>query len=153
MITIIGAVIGLFSSGLPDLLGFFKAKQDDKQELAILELQTKRDAAGHGYKMSEISAEADVRETEAIHREFAQRRETWKWVESCISLVRPTITYGFFALYSAVKYAQVFLALRATDDWMLALPAIWHEQDAAIFATIIGFWFGTRSLQKFRKGR
>ncbi len=152
MITLLGAVLGLFTSALPDLLGLFKAKQDNVQELAILELQMRRDTAGHGFKMEEISAEADIREIESLHREFAQRKETWRWIEALISSVRPVITYCFFILYAAVKGSQIKLALGATGDLAVALNAVWHEADMALFATIMGFWFGQRALKHFRKG-
>ncbi len=153
MITLLGAVLGLFTSALPDILGIFKAKQDNAQELAILELQMQRDTAGHGFKMEEISAEADIREIEALHREFAQRKETYRWIEALISSVRPVITYSFFALYAAVKAGQIKLALGAVGgDLAIALNAVWHEADMALFATIMGFWFGQRALRHFRKG-
>jgi hypothetical protein len=153
MMLILSTVIGLLGSAMPDLIGLFRNRQDNAQELAILKLQTEREAAGHSFKMDEIGAEADIREIEALHQEFANRKATWKWIEALISSVRPIITYSFFGLYAAVKWSQISLALRATgDDIFLALPAVWHEWDQAIFATIIAFWFGTRSLQKFRKG-
>ena len=153
MITIIGAVLGLFTSALPDLIGIFKAKQDNAQELAILEIQVRRDDAAHGFKMEEITAEADIREIEALHREFSQRKETWRWVEALISSVRPVITYAFFALYAAVKASQIQLALNAVGgDLAVALNAAWHTEDMALFATIMAFWFGHRAMRHFRKG-
>ena len=153
MITLLGAVLGLFSSALPDFIGLFRAGQDHKQELAILALQLRRDEAQAGFKMREIEADADIREVEALHREFAQRRETWKWVEALIQSVRPVLTYSFFALYAAVKASQVHLAYSAVGgDLALALNAAWHEADQALFATIIAFWFGSRCLTRYRKG-
>ena len=153
MITLIGAAIGLLSSALPELFGFFKQKQDDKQELAILSLQMKRDEAAHGFKIEEISAEADIREIEALHREFAQRKATYRWIEALISSVRPVITYSFFALYAAVKASQIKLALAAVGgDLAVALNAAWHQEDMALFATIMAFWFGHRAMRHFRKG-
>jgi hypothetical protein len=152
VITLLGAALGLFSSVLPDVLGLFRESADNKHELAILEIQVRRDVAAHGFKMEEIMAQADVREVEAIHREFAQRKETWKWIEALISSVRPVITYAFFGLYAAVKWAQLELATRATGEVVLALPAVWHETDMALFATIIAFWFGQRAMRHWRKG-
>lgn len=153
MITLLGGLLGLLTSALPDVLNLFRENQDNKQELAVLELQLRRDEAQHGYKMEEIAVKADVREIEALHREFAQRKETWKWVEALISSVRPVITYGFFGLYAAVKYAQLTLATRATEDVFVAITAVWHEPDQAIFATILAFWFGHRAMRHFRKDK
>lgn len=151
MITLLGAVIGLFSSAIPDLLGFFKKRQEYKHQLALVELQMTAAAAGHDFRMEQIATEGDIREIEALHKEFAQRRETYRWIEALISSVRPFITYTFFSLYAAVKASQVYLALRATDDVAVALVAAWHEQDQALFATIIAFWFGYRSMKHYRE--
>ena len=150
MITLVGAIIGLLSSAFPDLLGFFKKRQDHKYMLALAELKMKAAAAGHEFRMEEIATEGDIREIEALHKEFAQRRETYRWIEGFISLVRPLVTYAFFSLYAGVKASQLILALRATGEIVLALPAVWHEADQALFATIIAFWFGARNLRRFR---
>jgi hypothetical protein len=130
----------------------FRNTQDNRQELAILELQLTRDTKQAGFKLEEIAAEANIREIEALHTEFSRRKETYRWIEALISSVRPVITYAFFALYASVKAAQFELALRATGETVIALPAIWHEPDQIIFATVIAFWFGSRTMRHFRKG-
>ncbi len=153
LVTLAGAAIGLISSALPEILGLFRQGSDNRQELAVLELQIRREELQHGFQMQEIEAQADIREIEALHREFAGRKATYRWVEALISSVRPVMTYAFFALYAGVKYTQLQLALRAlSGDMFLALPTVWQDPDQAIFATIIGFWFGSRNLQKYRRG-
>jgi hypothetical protein len=61
-------------------------------------------------------------------------------------LVRPTITYAYFWLYAAVKWAQyqVFSKTLATPDAILVL---WQAEDQAVFGAVIGFWFGSRTLK------
>jgi len=55
--------------------------------------------------------------------------------------VRPIITYSFFALYAWVKVVMI-----------IDKAQIWTDFDAAIFSTVIAFWFGARSAQKaFKK--
>lgn len=152
MLTILGALIGLAGSAIPDILGIFSKKADQAHELAVAQARSDANAKGHEFKMAEIDARADIGELEAVHKEFAARRATWKWIEALISSVRPVLTYGFFGLYAWVKVSQVLLAMSALGgDISLAVTAAWHPEDQAIFATIISFWFGGRALQKFRK--
>lgn len=151
MIALIGAIVGLFSSALPDLFGIFKKRQEFQHELSLMNLQMQAAAAGHQFNMEAMSAKADIAEVDALHKEFAERKETYLWIEALISSVRPVLTYAFFALYAAVKGAQFSLALRATGDLPIAVAAIWHDADMALFATIIAFWFGHRAMRHFRR--
>jgi len=154
MITLLSAIVGLLGSALPDLIGIFKAKQKLNYDLAVLEVQERMAAAGQKFKMEELSSKADIAEVKALHDEFAQRKETWKWVEALISSVRPILTYAFFILYATVKINALILAMGALDGSLaLALSTVWREEDQAIFSTIIAFWFGGRQMQRFRKGQ
>ncbi len=80
-----------------------------------------------------------------------------KWVDALAGSVRPTITYLFFLLYALVKWAQFQVLITPSMPWLTALTpaqamlAIWGEDDMALFTAIIAFWFGQRSLIKFRR--
>jgi len=45
MLSIISGLLGIGSSALPSLLGFFQQKGDQKHEMAMARLQTEREAA------------------------------------------------------------------------------------------------------------
>jgi hypothetical protein len=145
MLPIIGAVVGFLGSALPSIIGFFKDKQDKKQELLILEYQLKYAKEMHDLKMAEIEVEADVAEAQAMY-EYAEPKITGaKWLDGIanllISSVRPVITYGFFGLYAFVKYCQ----------YLLTQVPVWTETDMTIWSTIICFWFGQRAFMRLRK--
>lgn len=151
--TILGILAGLLSAGLPDLLALFKEKQKLAHDLAVLEVQERMAASGHKFKLEEVNTEADIREIEALHSEFAKRGATWVWMEALIQSVRPILTYSFFILYASVKVSGLTLALGALDgDIAHSLLAVWHEEDQVIFSTIIAFWFGQRAMKHCRKG-
>ena len=153
MITLAGAIIGLLGSFLPDLLSFFKAKQEHLFEMEMMRLQIEGQERLHTLKLEEINVQADIAEAGALYK-HASRPTGIAWIEGLIGSVRPVITYCFFVLYASVKASQMTLALSALGgDWARALPAIWHEQDQVIFATIICFWFGGRAMQKLRQGK
>lgn len=156
MMTLLAALIGFAGSFLPDLLKFLRQREDNKQELAVLNLQIKRDKLQGEQRIREIEVEADAREVEAIHAEFKDRKPTYAWVEAYIQSVRPTITYAFFGMYSVVKFAQLKLAIFALGDGQetifRAIAAVWHENDAALLTAIVCFWFGQRAMKHVRKG-
>jgi len=141
MIPLLGALLGFLSSIAPTLLKLYQDKQDKQHELKLLELQMQAQAQLHTAKMEEIGAQADIEESKALY-EFA-KPENSGWLPADViialatSLVRPIITYSFFALYAWVKVVMI-----------IDKAQIWTDFDAAIFSTVIAFWFGARSAQK-----
>ena len=62
--------------------------------------------------------------------------------------VRPVLAYAFFMLYSYAKYMQYqYLVTMLTPDDLIDL--LWSIEDQAIFASVIGFYFGQRAFAKF----
>ncbi len=58
---------------------------------------------------------------------------------------------AFFLLFAGVKgYALVAVEGLVLAD---ALPRIWDDETAALFAAVMSFWFGSRSLARLRQGR
>lgn len=143
MITVLSAFLGFFSSILPDLLGFLKRGQEHKQEIELVKLQAEIAAQQQSWKMEEINAHADIAETKAIYKTY---KTGINWVDAYSGTVRPTITYTLFALYAYVKIATLsILGTQAIIDtpWI-----IWGQEDQALFAATIAFWFGQRSMKK-----
>lgn len=63
--------------------------------------------------------------------------------------VRPLITYGFFAMFVFVKLWAMLHGFE-TDNTpaMQLLPVVWDEGAEAMFAAVLAFWFGSRTLEK-----
>lgn len=156
MLTIIGSILGLFGSLLPEILKFFNLKEDHKHEIEMAKLQMEAQEKLHQEKLEEINVTADVAESEALYKAAEQKITGWKVVDGLVSLysssVRPSLTYGFFIFYVLVKYAQynVFVASNYTN-WQIVY-SLWSSEDMAIFSTIISFWYGSRFL-KYALGR
>lgn len=154
MLPLIGAITGLLSGALPEVIKYFKQRQDNKHELEILKLQMQAQAQGHMQRMEAINAEADIRQEEILAKMYEPKPVTLsgvKWIDGFVALLngiadfvirmtRPLVTFGFTGLYANMKLEQVKLlgAIRAFD-----------ENDQAVFSVIIGHWFGARSMQKF----
>ncbi len=151
MITLIGALLGLLGSAIPEFLKIWKSKQDYAHELSMFKLQIELAAKQAEFKMQEMSMEADIRESEALYRNARIELTGWRFVDGIIALynssVRPTITYAFMVLYAYVKYSMIYSALQAGTVWQAIGTQIWNAEDFAVFSTIIGFWYGQRGMR------
>jgi hypothetical protein len=135
MLSIITAVIGLLGGFFPELLKYFKAKQDNKQELEVLKLQAQMQAQTHTENMEEINTKADISESEALYKSAEIQITGVKWVDALIevvnSLVRPVITYSFLGFYAAHKFEYT------------SKP--FDEFDQSTLTLVLGYWFGQRA--------
>lgn len=141
MITLLGSLIGFISAAFPDLLKLFRDAQDRKHELRILEMQMEQQRQGHTQRLEEVAIQADIAESKALYKTY---HTGIRWVDALNGTVRPVIAYSFFILYASVK----IMHFSADLPWLL-----WNEEDQAIFAGIISFYFGQRAMSKIRGGK
>jgi len=148
MLTLLGSLLGFISSTFPDLLKFWQDKQDRKHELQILDRQMEQMRLGHNQRLDEIAINADVSQSLALYKHDSQPSGV-TWVDGLRASVRPMITYGFFILFAWVKLSAVVLLMNQ-DGLSIneALIQIWDAETQALFAGILTFWFGSRSLAK-----
>ncbi len=145
MITLLGSLLGFFGSAFPDVLKLFRDAADRRHEIRILEMQLEQQRLGHVQRLEEIHVQADVAESAAIYKTYATGIH---WVDALNGTVRPVLAYAFFWLYVAVKAAQ--FSLLSDLSTTAILMVLWTEEDQAIFAGIISFYFGQRAMSKVR---
>jgi len=132
------------------LLKFWQDKQDRKHELQILDRQMEQMRLGHNQRLDEIAINADVSQSLALYKHDSQPSGV-TWVDGLRASVRPMITYGFFILFAWVKLSAVILLMNQDGlNINEALIHIWDGETQALFAGILSFWFGSRSLAKRR---
>lgn len=141
MITLLGSLLGFISAAFPDFLKLWRDAADRKHELTILQMQMEQQAQGHINRLEEINVQADIAESRALYRTY---NTGIRWVDALNGTVRPIIAYSFFILYAVVKIMQ----FSADLPWL-----IWTQEDQAIFAGIISFYFGQRAMSKLRQGK
>lgn len=146
MVTLIGSLIGFVSSAFPDLLKLFRDHQDRRHELTILQMQMEQQRQGHSERLEEIGAHADISENLALYKTYHSGVE---WVDALNGTVRPVLAYCFFLLYAIVKIMQ-FSMIDFTNPLPWHLEMLWGQEDRAIFAGIISFYFGQRAMSKVR---
>lgn len=144
MITLLASLIGFFTSGLPHVLNYFSRAQDNKQELALFELQIRYAEQAHKNGMEIAAINADVAQTAEIYKTY---NSGTKWVDAFNATVRPVLAYSFFILYAYVKIVQ-FGVLHDGMPAFQVISIIWTEEDQGIFAGIIAFYFGNRTFGK-----
>jgi hypothetical protein len=150
MITLLGSLLGFISSTFPSLLKLWQDKSDKQHEITLLKMQMEQQAQGHTERLDEINAQADISESAALYKTYTTGID---WVDALNGTVRPVIAYAFFILYALVKllsYAAV--AHSNAVPFVVLHDTLWTEDDAAIFAGIISFYFGQRAMTKLRQG-
>ena len=168
MIALFSALLGFFSSAVPDFIKLFRDGKDRAHEIALLKLQMEYDREKLAIVNTEASAMREQQlqaiemhtqtQQEAILNDRVRESITGiHWVDALSGSVRPMITYAFFALYVLIKCAQFSILLSPSLPWQnnlsvaQALVSLWTEEDIAIFSAIMAFWFGSRALMKAKK--
>ena len=151
MLSLIGTLIGLLGSFIPELLKYFKQKEDHKHEKEMFNLQVQLAEKEHKFRVDEMNITADIEESKAVYKAAEQKLTGSRWIDGAIALynssVRPTVTYAFVLLYGLVKYAQYSIAVAQGDTKWDIIVKLWNSEDMAAFMTVIGFWFGGRMLK------
>lgn len=159
---VFGGVFGGLLRFAPAVLDFFKTRQANAHEVAMVKLQMDRDKLLAEQAIEKIRTEAQVvldRGGLAALKEAitAQGRPTGDLkMDRRSASVRPNVTYAFLWAYLGVKIAMVFVsvlsAFRVKADILDVISGaaaiLWTNQDVAIFAGIINFWFLDRVIRK-----
>jgi hypothetical protein len=173
MLSLISTLGGLLISGLPKLLEYFQAKQDQKHELALARVQTERELqlAAQGLaaqvKIEEIRTDqiamqtnAQMAQAEAEMTRGAQDHDkavlakASTWVANYIGTVRPTITYIFVIELVLINAWLAWFAwydgklITNMDDLIRFSDVIFSTDEMSMLGGIIGFWFGSRGWSK-----
>lgn len=159
MLTILGGLLGLITSALPEAFRWLRARQDQAHEIRMTELQIEAQAATAQQRLEEVRVESERALGEAMSREQvalieAQRPTGIRWIDALSASVRPLVTYAFVAMYASVKIAQynTLFNERVAMTWSEAIATLWTGEDMAVFMAVISYWFGARALARHRQG-
>ena len=145
MLSLIGSILGFGTSFLPKILGFFEEKRDQAHELSMMDKQLEQQLQVGKQKLQMVNVDADIRETETLHKEQASiTRKSSQWCINLSSSVRPVITYCLFLEFAA-------LTLSVNMGWidLEQFDAIWTKDGMMpIWSAVICFWFGQRSFNR-----
>jgi hypothetical protein len=144
MITLLGSLLGFGTSFLPEVLNYFKANQEHKHNM---EMMTRRSEL----QLEVMDKQAEIKETEGLYKHDSM--DAGGFINALRGSVRPVITYVFFGLFVAIKVTALIALMNSGNDLGRSLSLIWDDNTSGLFAAIMSFWFGGRSISKYMKGK
>ena len=136
--TLIGSIVGFASSAMPELFKIYKDKKDKEHVLVLLNLQISQQEKMQNSRLEEIKISTSAEEYKHLYRTYKIGNN---FVDAFSATVRPVIAYGFFVLYAIIKIMQFQHG---------NFEKVWIEEDQALFAGIVSFYFGQRAINKIR---
>lgn len=159
-VTLLGGILGGISRLAPEVLSYFGKKQDNKHELDMLAATFESDKQKLQFQVSAATVAADQAEfTAAVNAlQDASKNQSVqtgvKFVDAINALVRPTVTYILFGMWTLVKITMLTYTISQSPDlksFVLNLPVWWTSEDQGMLAAILNFWFMSRVFEKVLK--
>ncbi len=160
MLSILSGILGFATSGLPSILGFFQQRGDQKHEREMAKLQTERELelAKAGFiaqekieaiKLEEINAQTYAEERVALYDHDKKLVEgASPMVKNWNAMVRPVVAFIFVGELVLINFVTLFWAMWTGTDFVVASDTVFSTDEMAIVASIIGFYFGSRTWEK-----
>lgn len=155
MLTAFSILTGLLGSILPEILKIFNRKYDLQQqqlqfthELKMLDARTRNAAELVRLEIDKINVTADATEGDSV-RNHDTAISGGEFMDALRASVRPVITYLLFLTFVVIKGLAVSEALE-THSLLESLRIVWDEETQSLFAAIIAFWFGARTIERMR---
>ncbi|APZ43120.1 hypothetical protein [Acidihalobacter ferrooxydans] len=155
--TLLGGLMGGLFRLAPEILKWVDRNGERAHELAMQDKALEFEKLRGAQRMGEINASADAAwSTGAIEAlkeaVVGQGRPSGvPWIDGLSSSVRPVITYWFMGLYCAAKTAAFAAAINAGTDWGTVVLHAWTEDDMALWAGVLNFWFLGRVFDRVRR--
>ncbi len=160
MLSLISSLMGFAAGGLPKVLDFVQDRGDKKHELALMAANREREIA---LAKEGFIAQARVEEIKtdqiAMQTQAQEKLAMWKhdmkigegastWVINLRASVRPVVTYLFVGLLIVVDVAGIWYAYSTGVAFSVAMEMVFSDDEMAILAAIISFWFGSQAFSK-----
>ena len=152
--TLIGTLLGGVFRLLPEVLKWLDRKDERAHELNMFDKQLEADRLRGDIAQRQLETQAETLMGTAelaamIAATNAQSKPTGvKWVDAASALMRPMITFWWvIVLYTGALVARFTVLVQtgiATPD---AVVMLWGQDEKAIVASIISFWFVDRALR------
>ena len=144
MLSLLGSLMGFGTSFLPKVMDYFQDKQDKAHELKLMAAQIDQQKVLGEIKLQHMHVEADIKETAALMRHSSKlQSKASPFITNLAASVRPCITYLLFLEFAA-------LSVCVNMDWitMEQYKMIWIDEFQAVWAAVVSFWFGARTMAR-----
>lgn len=155
--TLLGGLLGGIFRIAPEFLKFFDRKAERTHELSLLGANLEADKARAAGALAVATTQA---ESSQFSAGLAALQEAIKGqavvtgiriVDGINALVRPSVTYILFGMWTAVKLVSLVHLIQHNPGWdqlSQALPIWWTAADQAMLSAVLNFWFLGRVFEK-----
>jgi ABC-type uncharacterized transport system substrate-binding protein len=152
MLTALTTILGAITGVIPSIVNIFEKRQDYKHQVEIEKIKMEAAEKGVSLQIALAESKASIEEGDSLRRHDSDI-EYHGWVETLRATVRPLITYIFFMMFVIIKGSAAYVMMQNGADIPTMLTAVWDMETMAIFGSIMGFWFGSRSIEKYMSAR
>ena len=158
---ILEAVISTIGGGIlrliPEWLSIKDKEKARDHEFRMFDLQLEADKLRSKLRIDEARVDVEGKEilaeigaiTEAAKAQATQTGV--KFIDGLNASVRPILTYWWcVVLYTINKGVLMYLALKSNPELSQVAGVVMTDFDAAVVASMIGFWFVDRAIRKLR---
>lgn len=154
--TLFGSLFGGLFRLAPEVFKFLDARADRAHELAMFDKQLEAERLKGNMQLEQINAQAAAtissEELQAmVEATKAQAMKSGiRWVDAISSLMRPLLTFWWaIVLYTVALGAEFYALVYLSNQPMVsAILQLWGEDEKAIVASIMAFWFVDRALRR-----
>ena len=145
---VIGALMGFGAAVWPNLMDIIKSRGDHKRELESKDQEIEALKSGIELARTQNDTITTLQaQNEQLQLQALDNSKDCGIVDVLRSTVRPILTYGFFILFATVKILTIWHAYTVEHASTLNIqPLVWDEDSESLFAAVISFWFGSRSV-------
>jgi hypothetical protein len=144
MLTALAGLFGFFTSMAPDIFKFFVDRSNREFDLKKAAQDAQLQLTAEAYQARAAEATAYAEQMKAL---YATYTTSIRWVDALNGTVRPVLAYAFFLLYAVTKL-MIYSHLNINLPWSFA--EFWGDEDRALLAAVIGFYFGSRGMAKLK---
>lgn len=158
MLELLSLLFGGLLRLAPELLGFFRARDDREHELRMTHLQLDIDKARAQQQIDLAHAQAAIAADQADMAALVQAVQAQatpsgvRWIDALSSSVRPVLTYwwcvGLYTAYKVIAIVVMVQAVTGVQALATLLPQLVTDFDKSVIGSMFAFWFVDRSLRK-----
>lgn len=150
MISLLATLGGFLTSLIPEMFKIIKEEKNRKHDLIILEKQIELSKFNENFELAKLELSERRLEQEQLHTYQPMQNHI---IDTLNGSVRPVLAYLFFTLYTVLKFIRLSMIKNMDIPFGIVTDLIWNLEDQAIFAGIIGFYFGQRAVKNIYSNR
>lgn len=144
-LTALPAILGALAGMVPALVQLFTLKANNAFQLEMARLQLQGQKDNTALQIDLAGAQADIRQADRIY-DFGAGSSGIKWVDALAVFIRPFLTLAFFLIWFLMEIFLFIYAVNTGYDLGQLVRLLWPAETQAMFAAIVGFWFGDRMM-------